>query len=608
MSETRKNHLTIDGGQVREDDHVASYKPIPETDTEFRTSKASLHKSKEKVSPDGAEEKLLQKEDEAKIVTRVDMVDAKYAVGDHRNGDAKIELDANKKFSGLTKEELMKYAEDPFWVRLRWFMFALFWALWLCMLAGAIIIIVQAPKCAAPPPRTWYEKGPLVEMSQSEDYQQADLELLQKAKVSGIFAYTCENAYDVLNKEEPPTCLKQFKEFALKAKKYGIQIIVDLTANFVPKTHTWFQQSENKTGNFTDYFIWASSEEFNSEGQRLYPNNWVSRENAPAWSLSDKRQQFYLHQVSSDTPDLNFNNIKVVKQFDDVIATWMKAGAGGIRLQHARSLLVDRSFPEDVQLTGQGSTPGAVHTQYAYWTHRGLRDQPALAGLLAHWAQLADTHAVVTEGTVFTIADDSRPELYQKMANVTLRPPSAAPVSLQDATQAAAVINDRLKNNWPMLKLTVNSESAMDEELAAFTLLLPAAPVLQMQQIVSKDNNSVISDLVSHVAELRADISIQHGQLQLKSVSAANSTDSVVAAARWKRGHMGYVSVYNAGAEAARADLTALSWLPEQATVYRAPPSNTNYTTDSSVDCNDVWVPAKSSVVLAYVPKTGADE
>ena len=33
MSETRKNHLSIDGGQVKEDEHVASYKPIPETDT-----------------------------------------------------------------------------------------------------------------------------------------------------------------------------------------------------------------------------------------------------------------------------------------------------------------------------------------------------------------------------------------------------------------------------------------------------------------------------------------------------------------------------------------------------------------------------------------------
>lgn len=36
-------------------------------------------------------------------MTRVDMADAKYVVGDHRNGDAKIELDANKRVSDLVK-------------------------------------------------------------------------------------------------------------------------------------------------------------------------------------------------------------------------------------------------------------------------------------------------------------------------------------------------------------------------------------------------------------------------------------------------------------------------------------------------------------------------
>jgi len=39
------------------------------------------------------------------------------------NGDAKVELGgvgAGPQFVGLGKEELMRYANDPFWVRLRW--------------------------------------------------------------------------------------------------------------------------------------------------------------------------------------------------------------------------------------------------------------------------------------------------------------------------------------------------------------------------------------------------------------------------------------------------------------------------------------------------------
>lgn len=57
----------------------------------------------------------------------------------------------------MTKEELMKYANDPFWQRLRWIFFILFWVLWAAMLAGAVWIILKAPKCSVAKPLSWYE-------------------------------------------------------------------------------------------------------------------------------------------------------------------------------------------------------------------------------------------------------------------------------------------------------------------------------------------------------------------------------------------------------------------------------------------------------------------
>lgn len=68
----------------------------------------------------------------------------------------------------MTKEELMKYANDPFWVRLRWILFTLFWAIWVGMLIGAISIIIYAPKCSAPPPLVWYKEGPIVTITGNE--------------------------------------------------------------------------------------------------------------------------------------------------------------------------------------------------------------------------------------------------------------------------------------------------------------------------------------------------------------------------------------------------------------------------------------------------------
>lgn len=70
--------------------------------------------------------------------------------------------------AGMNKEELMKFANDPFWVRLRWALFVIFWLIWAAMLAGAIAIIVMAPKCSAPEPRKLWEESPIVELDASD--------------------------------------------------------------------------------------------------------------------------------------------------------------------------------------------------------------------------------------------------------------------------------------------------------------------------------------------------------------------------------------------------------------------------------------------------------
>lgn len=79
----------------------------------------------------------------------------------------------------------MKYANDPFWIRLRWIFFILFWALWVAMLVGAILIIVNAPKCAAPTPLVWYKQGPLVKFN-SIEYHDNDLDQAEKVNAKGV--------------------------------------------------------------------------------------------------------------------------------------------------------------------------------------------------------------------------------------------------------------------------------------------------------------------------------------------------------------------------------------------------------------------------------------
>lgn len=50
-------------------------------------------------------------------------------------------------FNGLSKEEVMRTANDPAWVRLRWALLILFWVVWFGMLIAAGVIVYVTPKC-----------------------------------------------------------------------------------------------------------------------------------------------------------------------------------------------------------------------------------------------------------------------------------------------------------------------------------------------------------------------------------------------------------------------------------------------------------------------------
>lgn len=98
--------------------------------------------------------------------------------GAEKNGLVKIkvaddeaEAAAAAKFTGLSKEELLKVAGSPGWVRTRWALLVLFWLGWLGMLAGAVVIIVRAPRCRELPAQSWWHKGALYRIGDLQAFQ-----------------------------------------------------------------------------------------------------------------------------------------------------------------------------------------------------------------------------------------------------------------------------------------------------------------------------------------------------------------------------------------------------------------------------------------------------
>ncbi|KAI1902841.1 hypothetical protein AGOR_G00020330 [Albula goreensis] len=174
--------------------------------------------------------------------------------GTEKNGIVKVKIpeDEESKFTGLTKEELLQVAGTPGWVRTRWALLVLFWLGWLGMLAGAVAIIVQAPRCKPLPETNWWNLGPLYQVGDVAAFSEnlgglrAKLESLNQLKVKGLIVGPIHDA-----KADDPTSLdfvkikaaagtmEDFTNLIQTAHKNNIKVVLDLTPNYDGR-QPWF--------------------------------------------------------------------------------------------------------------------------------------------------------------------------------------------------------------------------------------------------------------------------------------------------------------------------------------------------------------------------------
>ncbi|XP_027894691.1 solute carrier family 3 member 2a isoform X1 [Xiphophorus couchianus] len=176
-----------------------------------------------------------------------------------KNGSVKLKIpDEDVTFTGLSKEELMKVAGTPGWVRTRWVLLVLFWLGWVGMLAGAIVIIVQAPRCKPIPEMHWWNEGPLYQIPSLEDFSdglkglEGKLDQLNQLKVKGLVLGPFHavqkdqaNSLDLENILRNHGTEKELEAVLLKAKKKGISVVVDLTPNY-EGANPWFSAIDDE--------------------------------------------------------------------------------------------------------------------------------------------------------------------------------------------------------------------------------------------------------------------------------------------------------------------------------------------------------------------------
>ncbi|KAF7418632.1 hypothetical protein HZH68_001285 [Vespula germanica] len=558
---------------------------------------------------DGTKERMLT--DESKISPTKDATEVKFI---SENGDAKIDIETAKQtLSGMGKEELMKFANDPFWVRLRWFLFISFWVLWIAMLAGAIAIIVMAPKCVAPKPKKWWEESPIVRL-QFPDSPTKNLKgfksLLDELKEQHIKAIclpsimkgSLEGHTDNFIELDPQVGdIGDLEDLVKAAKERDQYLILELDPNHSSMKHSWFEQSVNTKDPYTDYYIWADGKT-TSDGRRQPPNNWLSVNGGSAWEWNEQRGQYYLHQFNKTQPDLNFYNPTVVQEFGDILKHWLKLGISGFRLANTQYLTEDSTLRDESL-----STIPTEIDNYQSLVHVYTRDRSENAIVLTKWQEIVYNE---TKGQgLFALQDDIGAdilEVYNEKKALISLPQSSQFLTTANASINATTLYKGIKqwitiSSWPgwdingeQYSLRQRMAGDIADSITLMSMLLPGTPILRLNDTLSAKNAFAI------LAKARTSATFLYGETDPRVVNG-----SVFVYTRLKSGNPGYLVAYQSEEYPTIIDLSSIPGISEEVTILAYSP---NYAQDgdalkTKLPSNMIPILPKSTLILTFVPK-----
>lgn len=587
------------------------------------------------VNEDGLErdeavtEKLVAQSDGTKITFTNSKADGK-----DRNGDAKIDIKGvESQFVGLSKEELMKYANDPFWVRLRMTLFVLFWVLWLAMLVGAVAIIVLTPRCAPPPRLAWWQSSPVYSVdvdtySDSNKDGRGDiagltskLEYIKQLGMrtlllSDIFAKDASGAVtDYLEVHSSLGTLADVEALLNSTKEKDLHVVLEINPAYTSTDHQWFLDSSEGKDGFQDIYIWE-------QGDEASPPDGVMASGESAWTYNAALKAFYLHQTSLDSADINWKSPKALELFTGVLRFWLERGVSGFLVSHT---YLDHA---------------PVLKQATFATEQDV------LGVLKEWRQVLGNYSSTheTEHRVLgvrldKVASEAKP-LYgssdELAADLVLSKPFEQLVGKPGAASLRGFVQETLdvtpEGMWPSFVLGSASSSRLKEragmlldglhmvaalvqgtpvfyngdelalECPAKQCIMPWAeegadnPVVGAQALSS---NSSHLEVVRHSTELRDKLAVRLGTT-VTSVLGANSTVFVML--RVRKGTPGYMVVVNGDHEQVTVNLAdASSYVPESGHI-EVKSSNSTKVVQSKVKLNEFTLDAHEAVIMQFVP------
>lgn len=206
--------------------------------------------------------------------------------------------------------------------------------------------------------------------------------------------------------------LDDFRALLARAHALGLKVLIDQVLSHTSDQHPWFIDSRRGPAeDKSDWYVWADAGEGGGP-----PNNWLSVFGGSAWSWSDTRKQYYLHNFLDSQPDLNFHNTDVRRAQLENVKFWLDMGVDGFRFDVVNFYFHDQRLRDNPPVSGtEPLNPGASSANpYFEQQHIYDVDQPENLDFLRELRRLLDRYPATT--SVGEISSDRSPE---RMAEYT---------------------------------------------------------------------------------------------------------------------------------------------------------------------------------------------
>ncbi|XP_050544245.1 neutral and basic amino acid transport protein rBAT-like [Daktulosphaira vitifoliae] len=504
--------------------------------------------------------------------------------------------DVEKAYAGMGKEELMKYANSPFWVRLRLLLFIAFWLSWFAMMFGALFIIFMAPKCFPQQNIEWYQRTPVYVINATNiGLEELDekIDYFKKLGVENIvlsseFKFAHDQVADFLVDFSNSSFVSHnsTKDLITKLKAKGMKVLIKIIPNHSTTTNPLFLRSILKETPYKDYYIWKSGV-ISNMGHHP-PNNWLSITGGSMWTWNDRRKEYYLHQFSEMEPDFNFHNKDVVNYFENLFKFWLDNGVDGFYLDKVQYLFEDKEFKNDTRIPVESIlTNNNAFTSYL----------PESYDLLSKWGKFIIENS--NSGILIVGDIDNKNITGVNIAHSSI----ALPKDFAGEQLLQAILLKRTSSQWPSWEwICSDCKDSWPREInEAFNIL---SSILQGVPIIYADNNIFENNIIPNVTfiestlkDLRATPTIEFGTFNAKLIS-----DNVLVIDRVISSSESYIFVWNLNKNSTNISLLSFKDVPKEASLILCTESAcpTLPPLKSKVNCYNMSIAAQSAIVLKF--------